>query len=154
MSRVRKYRPDVRLQSLLKRPGGLTVEEALANAERRLESLRGQCTDAVDAKIEVIAGLAVADGYDVAAIYALADEIFALAGTFGMSHVSRAAYSLCALLSSDEGARKSAAIRVHVEALRALRNPEVASDAPAAARVLEGLVAVSKRYAETKAPGA
>lgn len=153
MSRIRKYRPDVRLRSLLNRPGGVSIEQALSEAARGIETLRVQCIGAVDAKIEEIAAAALDDTYCVPAVYALADEIFVLAGTFGLSDVSRAAYSLCALLSSDEGARKAAAVHVHVDALRALRNPVVASDSLAAAKVLDGLANVTKRYAKDAAPG-
>lgn len=155
MSRVRKYRPDVRLQDLLRRPGGITIDEALANAERGLQTLRTQCIDAVDTKIDEIAVQSVAEQYDPRSIYALADEIFALAGTFSLNEVSRAAYSLCTLLTSEKGARNVEAVRVHVEALRLLRDPAVVNDSLAAGRVLEGLVKVSRRFTEAdeaKAP--
>jgi|GEM_PF-2963484 len=136
---------------MLARPGGLTVEQALANAQRGVETLRAQCTDAVDETIAKICAL-TSQGAEQNAktIYALSDEVFALAGTFGMADVSKAAYSLCALLASDEGAKKGAAIRVHVEAMKALRNPVVAADAVARAKVLEGLVNVSKRFGKVE----
>ncbi|HYD88814.1 MAG TPA: hypothetical protein VEA80_15170 [Vitreimonas sp.] len=147
MTLLRSYRPEVRLQQMLARPGGLSIEQALANAQQGVETLRSQCTAAVDATIAKICALTT-EGAEKNAktIYALADEVFALAGTFDMTDVSKAAYSLCALLASEEGAKKGAAIRVHVEALKALRNPLVAADANARTKVLEGLVNVSKRY--------
>jgi hypothetical protein len=146
---LRNYRPEVKLQRLLARPGGLTIEQALARATLNVEKLREQCTTAVDAKIEEIAALGIQAEINAQAIYALSDEIFALAGTFKMGEVSQAAYSLCALLSSPEGAKSAAAIRVHVDALRALRNPEIAANLAATAQVLQGLKNVSKRFGAT-----
>lgn len=147
MTLLRSYRPEVRLQRLMERPGGLVIEQALARAEQNVEKLREQCTNAVDAKIEEIAALAAAADIQAAAIYALADEVYTLAATFKMGEASQAAYSLCALLSSEEGAKNRAAIRVHVDAMRALRNPAIAADGAATAQVLQGLKNVSKRYA-------
>lgn len=147
MTLLRSYRPEIRLQHLMNRPNGLLIEQALARAANNVEKLRDQCTAAVDAKIEEIAALGMADAVDAGAIYALADEVYTLAATFKMGETSQAAYSLCALLSSEEGAKNRAAIRVHVDALRALRNPAIAADIAATGEVLQGLKNVSKRYA-------
>lgn len=141
---VKMFHPPNSLRDLAGRPGGLSIEDALAGAEKGLDSIREECIAAIDAKIEGIARLLTAEGGDREAAYRLANEVFSESGAFGLSALSQAAYSLCSLLCSPSGAKCQSSLRVHVDALFALRGP---GDERSRAAVLAGLNAVSARFA-------
>ncbi len=158
MSKPISFHPEKRLALALRRPGGLSVEEAIARAGLRLESVRDKCVAALDEKIKALAAEAPTDEAHNR-ICALATEIFGLAGTFGLIELAQAAQSLCALLASKSdcpaasagapnvGEKFAASVRVHIDALRTLRRPELAGDAVARAAVVQGLRQVASRTA-------
>lgn len=124
MTRARFFYPEVRLKRLLAEPGGIRVDEAIKRAEERIESVRGTCLLAIDEKIAAIAG------YDEGAAevgrrcYVLANEIYAEAGLLGLSELSDVAHNLCEIISmSSDGRLPKRAVRVHVDAMKALRSP-------------------------------
>ncbi len=149
MTVVRRFYPDVRLKQLLAEPGGISVGEAIERANRCVESIRGDCLAAVDRKLSSIMALSHAGPGEAGEdIYRLANEIYSEAGVFGLTELSRAAHSLCQLMSSvDEGAWPKEAIAVHINAMRALRRPDVAGDDQARSAVLKGLRSVVNRMA-------
>ncbi len=141
MSVVRKFEPEVRLKKLLDQPGGVTAEQAIARAKEGLESIREDCLGATDQKIAALQALGAAGepGYGEK-MYRLSNEVFAEAGAFGLGELSAVAHSLCSLLAANEGrAPPRAPVLVHVEAMRALRRPELAGDKQARMAVLQGL---------------
>lgn len=145
----RVFDPRPNLKRLMAAPGGLSLETALRRAEAGLESVRGAVLSGLDAKIAQITEFSLSDVPDRAdRMYHLANEIFSEAGAFDLVELSAAAHSFCALLCVSEGSRAPAAIRVHVDALRALRSPEVEANPAQRAAVLQGLRAVSERYAK------
>lgn len=142
------FTPDQRIVSLMRRPGGVSVEEALANANRRLANVRESCIAALDGKIEALARCASSDAADLAEAYAFASEIYSLAATFEVKELAAAAESLCDLLvahkEAPDGKPEAArgmleALRVHTNALRTLRRPDLAGDAAGRAAVVAGL---------------
>ena len=144
--RPRTFTPTHRVTTLLRRAGGMSVAEACARAERRVEAVRESSLSALDEKISMLAASA---GASTAQTYSAATEIYSVAGTFGLQELAEAAQSLCDLLSAsgrDEKFEQS--VRVHVDALRTLRRPELSSDAGARAAVVSGL----RRVATRKSP--
>ncbi|MES1199523.1 MAG: hypothetical protein ABUS48_06050 [Pseudomonadota bacterium] len=120
------------------------MDVAVARAHDGIAEVREAGVAAVDDKIAAIL-LMGADAPE--ATYRLSNEIFAEAGAFDLAEVSAAAFSLCCLLSSARGAGSPEAIRVHLNALRALRR----ADAPAGV-ILAGLSAIVARYADAPEP--
>jgi hypothetical protein len=138
---VRTFYPEVRLKKLMRESGGMTVDDALKAATKNLESIREQCLEAVDRKIEEISDLAQSDQADrFETIYCRSNEVFGEAGTFGLKELSAAAHSLCSLLAkSGDNERRTKAVNVHVATMRALRHPGMAGDVKAREAVLHGL---------------
>lgn len=72
-----------------------------------------------------------------------ANHIFALAGVFGMTALSQAAFSLCDLMTADEEAGVDwVAVDVHVNAIGLLVGLKGEADA---AKLVAGLRAISAR---------
>lgn len=148
MTVVRTFTPEVRLKKLLQEPGGITAQTALERADNNVESIRESCLEAVDVKIEALSEAANAQQPDwVAKVYKSANEVFAEAGTFGLIELSAAAHSLCTLTASKEKA-PLAAVRVHIDAMRVLRKPELAGDKVARGAVLAGLRGMTAKLAK------
>ncbi|MBL8536675.1 MAG: hypothetical protein JNM59_04665 [Hyphomonadaceae bacterium] len=149
MTSVRKFHPEVRLKKLLAESGGITAGQALDRANEGLESIREDCLAGVDEKLTQLTQLAASSEAERGKqMYRCANEIFAEAGAFGLAELSAAAHSLCSLLSNVEDDRlPSSAIKVHIDAMRALRRPDVSGNAAARAAVLSGLRGLAKRHA-------
>ncbi len=144
-----------RLAALIKMPGGKKLKDALSDAERNLETVKADCVSQIDALVGEIQTLASGAGDpDLAArerLYDLGNQIVSLAGTFGMSGLGRAAYSLCELIdvTLDADGCPRGEIRVHAESLQLLRHAERLGEAGEAA-VLEGLAKII-RHAQGRA---
>ena len=154
MTVKRSFYPEVRLKRLVGEAGGMRAADAVEQAALRLEDIRESCLAAIDAKIELVHGLAkVVDESGRARCYCISNEIFAEAGSFGLPELSEAAHSLCVLLSATERrAAPEAAIRVHVDAMRALRRPEIAGNKMLRAAVLKELQTLTARLAGVRTP--
>lgn len=140
--RKRRFRPDVRLKKMIGGATGITVAQALKAADRRLGDIKAATLSAIDVKIDRLVELAWSTDADRwAVIYRGANEVFALAGAFGLRDLSETAYSLCCLLArNDKPPALEATAIVHLEAMRALRRT-ADSDADRATRaeILAGL---------------
>jgi hypothetical protein len=148
MTNARIFRRENRLASLLRKPGGLTVEEALKRAERHLEAVREKSVSALDGMIEEVAQIAASKDADkLTIVKSHANEIFSLAGTFQLKELSEAANSLHELLiyGPQGEATPWSSIGVHVDALRSLRRPEMNGDLSGRMAVVQGLRLVSAR---------
>lgn len=129
MTKVRKFFPEVRLKAMANDPNGRRCTDLVERALENVELVRDDCLGGVDDQIQRIHDLVQnLDAASLRQVHALANDIFALAGAFGLDELSQAAYSLCALLDNCTGVTPAAAIRVHVEAMRALRRQEIASN--------------------------
>lgn len=148
---VLMHRPENPLADAVQRAGGVRVSEAIATAEESLEELRAECMANLDVKIAEIDALTTGsmrgDESEVQKVYALSNEILNEAGMFGMNELSEAGRSLCDLSAVGVRAFDYRAVRVHVEAMKSLRRPEVEGDAAIRAAVLEGLRQVTSKMA-------
>lgn len=139
MTRVRFFRPDVRLKRLMKEHGGIRVGDALNRADAAIENMRDECLVAIDAKIAAIAAFK-GQAAEMDARYVLSNEIYAEAGVLGLAELSDVAHNLCELLSFEGHATLSEqAVGVHVDAMRALRSPAVSASSKLRRVVLEEL---------------
>jgi len=146
------FKPSQRLVAIMRAPGGIGLEDALARAAQRVGEARERCIAGLDEKIEEIARSA-ADPASASmhSIYAAASEIYALAGTFALKELSEAASSLCDLLVAappnangvDQVLIQS--VTVHVDALRTLRGSEMNDDKSAREAVVAGLRRISEK---------
>jgi hypothetical protein len=120
-------------------------------ADERIESIRDQCVDALDEKIEVMNRIAFA-GAAPGQTYVLASEIFSLAATFDLVELSQAASSLCDVLDQAQAAPDMAqsgpafgdAVNVHVAALRTLRGSDLSTEARVI--VVNGLRRIAAKF--------
>jgi hypothetical protein len=149
---VRTFRPANRLAAVIDARGGVKLSEALERARKAVEALREDYLAVLDQKIAQIDGLITAKSFsstaaDIQSVYALANEILNEAGTFGLVELSAAGRSLCDLTANRRGEEPLdlRAIRVHVEAMKSLRRPEVDGDAQTRAAVLDGLRKVTAK---------
>jgi len=142
---VHIHRPENRLSKAIEGPGGVTIGEALARAEEGLAAVREECLSSLDIKIAEIESLISTGGPllgpNIRKIYALASEVLGEAGAFQLVELSEAGRSLCELtgVSSHDAVLDVRAVRVHVEAMKSLRRPEIAGDSATRTAVLDGL---------------
>jgi hypothetical protein len=155
---IRTHRPENRLAKALALPGGITVGLALSQAEKALDALRPDCLSALDAKIAQIDASASGASFsstesDIEAVYTLSNEILHEAGMFGLAELSEVARSLCNLTDSlrQTATLDLQAIEVHIATMKLLRRPDVDSDPPTRAAVLDGLKQISVKAASGKA---
>ncbi|MEQ1809762.1 MAG: hypothetical protein ABL889_07545 [Terricaulis sp.] len=153
MTVVRRFYPEVRLKKLLSSNGGIRTDEALLRAGRNLDEIREACLSGVDTKIERLVALSAIGGQEASdECYEAANEIFAEAGVFGLNELSAVAHSLCALLSVAERAKvPAAAIKVHADAMRALRTPSIAQNEKVRQAVLSELQVLAQRFTSSSA---
>ena len=147
---ARVFKVDNKLAKVVRLPGGRTVAEALGAANKRIAGVKDVCVAAMQARVRTLAGLADSGRNGTASvldqIYASANEILGLAGSFQMTELSQAAYSLCDIADAfRDGAPVSwPAIDVHVDGLRMLCveacKPEDRQ------RILIGLLKVRSRF--------
>lgn len=160
MSEVHYYRPKMKLAKLLREPGGKTVGEAVKDANAGLESISADCLNEVDAGLGRIdaAFAAIPTGFDIEALHGLytaVNGLIGLPGIVGLSEMETAAYSLADLIDRmmAAGRFEREAVRVHVQALRLLRRPDVLG-LTAVGEVLAGLAQVRDKYRNIEAAAA
>ena len=135
---------------MLAAPGGMTAEQALASASIALEAVRDQTMAAVDEKLDRMSAWLKSphdEEFD-SAVHRLSNDVMNEGGAFGLTELANAAHSLCVFL--DSGIRTPSRLKiigVHLDAMRALRQPAVSGDASARAAVQRGLHDVVRRFA-------
>lgn len=135
---------------MLGAPGGMTAEQALASASIELEAVRDQTMAAVDEKLDRMSAWLKSphdEEFD-SAVHRLSNDVMNEGGAFGLTELANAAHSLCVFL--DSGIRTPSRLKiigVHLDAMRALRQPAVSGDASARAAVQRGLHDVVRRFA-------
>lgn len=134
MTQVKKFHPPNKLAKLALQPGGMRAAQAVQQAQSNIDESRASYLDILDAKVRSIAEAASESPIDCERVHRLSNEIFSEAGAYGMKELSAAAHNLCVLVSEDDVTKLPAIIKVHVDALRALRRPEINAAASAAAR--------------------
>jgi hypothetical protein len=151
---VIKRRPEKRLAKLIWLPGGRTVATIEADVIARLRALQTVCADAIRDKVLEIARLAAGATRpplpaDLGRLYALSNEVIGLSGAAELEDLGMAALSFCRLLDGFRSgvAWSAASYDVHLAALQLLAQQELALDAEARAKVVEGLNSVVQRTA-------
>ena len=155
MSSVMRVPWENRLSKIVKDPGGVRVVDALEQASKNLESIRGDCIAAVDEHLAEIARVHREAGdhptvEQKTLIYQLGNDIYGMAGLFGLNQLGEAAFSLCELADRMRASEKwsAPAIEVHLAALRLFRTPAPAAEGAA---VLQGLHKVTDRTPKSAA---
>lgn len=153
MSAVRIHRPKYNLATLLKKPGGMTVMDAVQKAEANLEGLHDAAILELDAALVRSEACFARYGtvHDEALIrehYEAAVRLIGLPNLCGLDALENAAHSLCDLLDRliTTGKWDRDGVEVHIKAHRLLRSlpPEAAA---AAEPILDGLRKVRERHA-------
>lgn len=140
----------------MRKPGGITIADAVARAGQRVEAVRESCVAALDEMIEALAAAANVDGVAATgAVYAQASEIYNLSALFKLTELAEAAASLCELVVNYRETEASgghvastalaASVQVHADALRTLRRPDLSGDAAARAAIVAGLRRVAQK---------
>jgi hypothetical protein len=152
MSSVRFVFPKLKLEQLLRTPGGLPVAEALAQAKTNLETLRPTClAELLELLVQAEASFVRlgpdADPAVLAELYAIAVRGIGAGAVCGAPAVDDALGSLCELLDRalTGGGGHRDAIGVHVRSWRLLMDPDLPK--PGAAAILAGLQKISTRIA-------
>jgi hypothetical protein len=153
MSTVRRHAVPNRLAHFVNTADGITLAEALARADAKLEEIRPPSLERIDEALAALGVRAPAtpEPVEVDRLYRLANELAGTAGVFGLAGLGRAAYSLCELLDAQRGAAawNAAAVTVHLEGMRLLRAEDSGALAPpAVAAVLAGLDKVVARVGQ------
>jgi hypothetical protein len=135
-----------RLAELMKKPGGVSLEQALAQCDADLAAKAGPALEVIATRVAALEALASAPELDAAAVeeaYGLASNMVDVTGCLNMPALFVAAYSLCDILDAFRAGQVSRqAFQVHVRALRLIL---VQGETPDIEGVLEGLKAVKDR---------
>ena len=103
---LKRYVAQTRLSVLAARPGGKSRDQAVADAERSIESIRGACMAGIEEQICELEAL-VAGCQDPMARLArfarLADRLVSLSGTFGLDNLADAGKRLCDMACAFQG---------------------------------------------------
>jgi hypothetical protein len=153
MSTARFTVPKPRLAALLRTPGGLPVEEALAAAAANLQTLKPQCISELMEQLEAAEAIyaRLGPGFDDAGLgelYETAVHAIGLGDVCGAGSVDVALHSLCDLLDNLRMLMRydAEAVGVHLRAWRLLISTELPPEGAQA--VLGGLNKVSALYAD------
>jgi len=112
------------LELMVTRPGGIRRDEAIAEANRRVEAMRGPSMEVVHTLIETLDGVfgdaALATSRRLAEMRRIAGQIITLSETFGLAHLAEATKRLCDLTSAllDREKDNREVLKIHVRAVR------------------------------------
>jgi hypothetical protein len=148
------FRPKNRLTKLVSLPGGIPRGEAIARADRRIESLREASLAAIGEKIQALESqLARAtkcslDADAMQAMSRLSDGVITLSGTFGHEFLNATARSLCDLIATmlSRGLTDAKPIEVHVQSMRLLTEKGSPMPVAAAESIVRELAKVRERF--------
>lgn len=153
MSVVRIFTPPVRLATLLRAPGGMTVADAVQRAGEGLEGLKSRCLAELQSVLEKAEDCAARAGgqyqAEIAAeFYEVVSRPIGVASVCGLKPVDTVLLSLSDLVDYLKGQERwdGEAIAVHLGAFRLLLRAD-AADQTGAEAVLAGLRKVSQKYA-------
>ncbi|MDX2274010.1 MAG: hypothetical protein NW206_01055 [Hyphomonadaceae bacterium] len=152
MSAAQQIRPKLAFYDVLDKPGGASVDDALARADRALEQHRGLALAEMSRLIRALElGAQSRRDQDAANVFQQSLDVLNLAGLYHPS-ICRVANSLCDLAERMKAAGRWdwPSVGVHVSSMRLLTDRADNSD-PAVASVLRGLAEVVARFPE---PGA
>jgi hypothetical protein len=148
MSSARFVFPKLKLEQLIREPGGVTVAEALTQANANLETIKPQCREELVALLDQAEAAYEAGGGAVLTdLYGIAVRGIGAGAVCGAPDVDGALSSLCDLIDHLQAAEAMDrdALGVHVRSWRLLMDPHLPR--PGAAAILDGLRKVSARFA-------
>lgn len=153
MSRpARIFAVENKLAQIAREPGGRRPEDSVKAADGRIEAVRGASTAALVEKAEQLGALAAKgrngdDGSSLDGIYNTSNAAYGIAGTFGLSALAEAAFSLCDLADHFRSGEPAnwPAIDVHIDGIRLLANLGDKADQAGAESILGGLRRVRAR---------
>ena len=135
-----------RLAKMVREPGGIKLNDALAQADKNLESIQESCMDALDAELDTLERLCAEGGRQPPdeikkRIYDTGNDVIAVAGAFSLCELGEAAFSLCELVDRlrTRGKWNQAAVEVHLSAFRLLRQSDPGADRSSVVLGLKGL---------------
>jgi hypothetical protein len=153
---VRFHVPENRLGKLIRSAGGKAVEQAVKDASKGIDGLRGDFLSELSeilAKAEVLS--AAVKGADdqggTDALYGLISAAIGVPSACGMTSLDEMLVSLADLIDhfKTHGIWDHQAITIHLSAFRLLLNSESARDSEGAKAILVGLHKVSERFRRT-----
>ncbi|MHB8286615.1 MAG: hypothetical protein ACYDD1_18330 [Caulobacteraceae bacterium] len=155
-AKVYAYKP--RLIALLKRPGGITAEQAATAATANLAAIRRDSLAELDKVVARLLDMREALKTDPSAsrtdrLHGLAATVISIAGSFELADVQAAAASLCALIDELDNQKRTnfEAVDVHLRGLQMLRTPGQETSPQDAAAILAGLADVVKAVSAKRA---
>jgi hypothetical protein len=152
MNTVIVRRPVNPLAKLIPAPGGLTMGEALADADARLKGIEDACLVELHGLLAKIHAFAqtlgpspAEDQIDV--LHGLGNEVLSIAAVAGLPDVGQAAHSLCELVDGlrTRAAWNSSAVKVHLDGLKLLAEPALGLGPEQTQAVVTGLRQVVHR---------
>lgn len=149
---VRFVFPKLKLEQLIRTPGGLPVAEALAQAEANLETIRPTCLAELTELLVQVEAAFVGLGADgdpavLGELYRLAVRGIGAGAVCGAPDVDDALGSLCDLIdhAQTSGGDHHDAVGVHIRSWRLLMDPNLPK--PGAAAILAGLRKINAHVA-------
>lgn len=103
---VKTYIPKNRIETLARRPGGISRKKALEDANAAVQALRDESITAIEEKIKAITDIVVGarsevmSNSDMRRILQIADHIIVLAETYRCERLVNIAKGLCDLISN------------------------------------------------------
>lgn len=152
MSNVRTLHVKSRLSTLIKRPGGITVLEAIKRSDAMLALCRDSGVAAIDLAIDEIealfaVGSAAPSNEERERFYFLSTQIIDVATCLPDSGIEKAAYAFCDLIdlciSLDAWDRQC--IEIHINALKLLRQTGAQLSGRERDQMIEGLGKITER---------
>ncbi len=151
MSLVRRINHPNRLTHFVNTADGIPLADAIAAGEAKLAEIKPPGLVYIDAVLAELDAKAPAQASEaqVERLYRIANELAGVGAVFGLPALGRAAYSLCELLDAlrTGGSWNAAAVGVHLDGLRLLRQEDAGTLTPEAIEaVLAGLDQVVGRF--------
>ena len=115
-----------RLGQLLRKPGGIARDEAIASASQNVESLRGRFVKAIPTEVAALEAMLTAAGQEritkdeLDAMLRRADQLLTLSGTFGFALLDEVVKRFCDLAIGmiEKEIDKPAPLAVHLRTMR------------------------------------
>lgn len=115
-----------RLGQLLRKPGGISRDDALAAADQNVDTLREEFVAAIPVEIAALEAMLGAAGHkyvtkdDLEAMLRRAGQLLTLSGTFGFTLLDEVVKRFCDLAIGmiDKGIDKGAPVAVHLRTMR------------------------------------
>jgi hypothetical protein len=149
------HKPRLRLAALANRPGGISREKAIADAEESLADMRGAASDAMDAavgELEDLCSRCAPDGhYSANEVLRLADCVITAASTCSSANIAHVAMRLCDVVSAlgRQSIHDLDAISVHIRAMRLLLSSTQGLSPDAVNEVMRELDKVADHFGAT-----